>query len=651
MERDDRSRRRTLCPSDEVLRAFGLGEWLPEADVDAVATHIDYCPDCGAALDRVHESTNSLLAQMRALRDVGTVPEPPSSAPGRSTVPKLPFQMGRYELLKELGHGGMSVVYEARQEWPPRPVAVKMLHRWFTGPDALARLRAEVDAVGRLQHPAIVHVYDYGEQEGRPYFVMEYLPGGTLAGRLKEGPLPQREAAEAVRTLALATHAAHQKGVVHRDLKPANVLLDGAGRLKIADFGVAVLADNAEWRKEAEGTLVGTPAYMAPEQARGESAAIGIPSDVYGLGAILYEALTGRPPFTGATQGEILDQVRTRQPVLPSRLRRGLSWNLEAICLRCLEKKADQRYTSAAELADDLSNWLEGKPIRARPLGRLGRTWLTVRRRARLALAALVAGAILVLLAALPRGKQPEPPDPDQPIRDIEARLASRQSVELIGEKGGPPWRRWVEDNDSGTASVRADGTFTATSWGLNLLELLGETPCERFRLRAEVRQNNATAGTAEVGLYWGHRTYSRQGVPVSHWTQISLNETKGKVSVLPNLYCQQSGKFVFGHRFDGPSAPLPKRVSQVWRRLEVEVTPDWVRAYLLQGEERTRVGELQTDSSRKQTEAVGRLRDVDPFLRAIDPSPPRRGGLGLLLFNGSGSFRDVVIEPLPDTD
>ena len=326
---------------------------------------------------------------------------------------RSPIQLAGYEILSELGRGGMGVVYKAQQPQLHRLVALKMILAGdHAGSDALERFRVEAEAIAQLQHPNIVQIHEIGEFNNLPYFSLEFCSGGSLDKKLKVQPLPAREAAELVEKLALAMSAAHQKGILHRDLKPANVLLSDEGIPKITDFGLAKKIDpdvklrGAGSELTHTNAIMGTPSYMAPEQALGETKSAGPAADIYALGAILYDCLTGRPPFKGASLLETLDQVRHQEPVPPRQFNERISRNVETICLKCLRKEPGKRYASAAGLADDLHRYLEGRPIQARPIGRV--EWMAkwIRRNPVIAGAAvsttlaLVVGLLLALWQA-----------------------------------------------------------------------------------------------------------------------------------------------------------------------------------------------------------------------------------------------------------
>jgi formylglycine-generating enzyme required for sulfatase activity/tRNA A-37 threonylcarbamoyl transferase component Bud32 len=306
----------------------------------------------------------------------------------RSTGVRIPG----YEILGELGRGGMGVVCKARHLRLNRIVALKMvLSGGQATPEERLRFLAEAEAIAAVKHPGIVQVHDFGTHNGVPYLSLEFCPGGSLAGKLSGNPLPAREAAALVEQVARAVQAAHEAGIVHRDLKPANVLLDEQGRPKVTDFGLAKRCELGAGLTQT-GAVLGTPSYMAPEQAQGKKD-VGCAADVWALGAILYECLTGRPPFKACTIYDTILQVVNDEPVPPRQLSPAVSRDLETICLKCLNKDPGRRYASAADLADDLHRLLAGAPIAARPVSRTERAIKWARRRP--AVAALLAASLL----------------------------------------------------------------------------------------------------------------------------------------------------------------------------------------------------------------------------------------------------------------
>jgi serine/threonine protein kinase len=363
------------------------------------------CPACGSGAVRLLVGVTPELSRLPATLPLAPLGPDQITAPAYSTEDEVEAEevtedrganLGAYEILSELGRGGMGVVYKARQKGLDRIVALKMiLAGSHAGPDDVARFRVEAEAIARLRHPNVVQVYEISEEAGQPYFSLEFCGGGSLAKKLRGKPLQPREAARIVEVLARAMQAAHDRGILHRDLKPANVLLADDGTPKITDFGLAKKLDEVGQGRTRTGAVVGTPSYMAPEQAEAKKD-VGPAADIYALGAILYECLVGRPPFQAATALDTLLQVLSEEPVPPRRLNSKVPRDLEVVCLKCLAKDPRGRYRSAADLADDLHRYGEGEPIRARRPGMLRRTWRTARKKPIYAVLAVLISASVI---------------------------------------------------------------------------------------------------------------------------------------------------------------------------------------------------------------------------------------------------------------
>ncbi len=325
------------------------------------------CPRCALG-EALASSSEERETQFLSLHDI--------PAPGQ----KVPY-IGDYEPLEVIARGGMGVVYKARQCTLNRTVALKMLLGGaHAGDDFKHRFRREAETAAKLQHPNIVPIYEVGEHDGQPYFAMEYVAGETLAQKVQDHPLPADEAASYVRAVAEAVHYAHGQGVLHRDLKPSNILVGVDDRPRVTDFGLARQEESAS-DLTMSGQALGTPGYLPPEQASGRRGDVGPASDVYGLGAVLYHLLTGRPPFVTNSVAETLEQVRHAEPASPRQLNPAVPKDLQTICLKCLEKETARRYGSAKELSAELGRFRAGEPILARPPGSVGRAWKWAQRR------------------------------------------------------------------------------------------------------------------------------------------------------------------------------------------------------------------------------------------------------------------------------
>lgn len=319
----------------------------------------------GSEREREPESIDSQDAEATVVYPA-TASESPQSAENPEAQTSLQRDFGNYVLLEELGRGGMGVVYKARQKNPNRIVAVKMiLGGRMASDDDLQRFLNEAESSARLEHRYIVTVYEVGEHEGHHYFSMEYVEGESLADKLRTGPLPPQQAARYIMLCARGLQYAHDHGVLHRDLKPSNIMIDEHDDPRIMDFGLAKRVDDSK-HHTLTGTVLGTPSYMSPEQATGDTRKISNRSDVYSLGAVLYELLTGRPPFCADNHLDTLLHVVQSEPVPPRLLNPKVDVDLENICLKCLEKNPKDRYPSAGALADDLERYLRGDAVQAR---------------------------------------------------------------------------------------------------------------------------------------------------------------------------------------------------------------------------------------------------------------------------------------------
>jgi serine/threonine protein kinase/WD40 repeat protein len=480
----------------EFLDAACAGDADLRAAVEELLRHDEEKPTDVFLTSPIAREAERLRPDSVTLLDVGQG--------GPAAALSLPHIPG-YEVLEEIGRGGMGVVYQARQTNLNRIVALKMLPDGVSAPHLFARFRAEAEALARLHHPNIVPIYDIGEWQGRPYFTMEYVAGPSLAEALAGRPQNCAASAGLVEVVARAMHAVHQSGLIHRDLKPANILLQkersqsrkaakedqeekeeqisgsslrssfAALRLcerssfvpKITDFGLAKDPATSA-RLTQSGIAVGTPSYMAPEQAQNKGT-VGPATDIYALGAILYEMLTGRPPFDADTPAETIAQLLQEEPLSPARLRPRLPRDLVTICLKCLEKSPRRRYATAWDLAEDLRHFQAGEPIRARPVSIVERAYRWARRRplvaALLALCASLTVAFLITVL----------------VYDALLREALRQTAALAEEER----RQIVQlDDDSGVLALEEEDTFTAAFYFTEALRLDKGSPDRNHRTR-----------------------------------------------------------------------------------------------------------------------------------------------------------------------
>jgi serine/threonine protein kinase len=701
------------CPSSQQLEQL-LEEQLSEEEQGVIATHVSACAPCQAQLEQL---TAVLGAGLRTPRDTGAAsktPEPdflhqlkrtpPSPAQlgldredGEEPVTTPPVPLGAappaaewpvvpgYEVLGVLGRGGMGVVYKARQTALHRLVALKMLLAGAqAAPREQARFRLEAEAVARVQHPNIVQIYDIGTSEGRPYFVLEYVEGGSLTSRTRGDPQPAKAAARLVETLARAIHVAHQQGIVHRDLKPSNILLASAvrpppspikdngpsaddngpraadyGQPKITDFGLAKRLEGSDaWTQTGE--VVGTPSYMAPEQAAGKGRRVGPAVDVYALGAILYEMLTGQPPFQAATPLETVLQVLHEEPVPPGRLVPQLPRDLEAVCLKCLEKEPHRRYASAEALADDLARWRRGEPTRARPLRWPARVQRAARRHPFASAATILFAVAVVVMTVVSHW-----PTPARELQQIQRELMKGQAVTLIGESGPP---RWFEPSTypAHTRIATAPGEVSVESQEMALVELLPDPKIERYSFRVEVRHDDCYAKTGEVGIYFAHsRKDTSEGRRMHYFHGLAFNDRIDRSQPTPRIRVpgnlvqlfmkpqEESEEGLVNIRFSPRSQKLQEWFTPIacdgtqepWRKLAVTVTPEKLRAFW-QGQPMI-WSDIAQGADGKPIRLIQDFLDKGMLGNTLGNTFEPLAGLGLYVYCGSASFRRAVVEPL----
>ncbi|HKB34989.1 MAG TPA: serine/threonine-protein kinase, partial [Gemmataceae bacterium] len=554
-------------------------------------------------------------------------------------------QREQYQVLKEISQSPNGNIDKAQHVSQNRLVAIKTL----AGGDQADVQRFQFGAreQQRLRHDNILPVYCVGESEdGHPCFSMEFADGGSLDQRIAGKPQPPREAAQLVRTLARAMSYAHGASVVHRDLKPANVVLTADGVPMITDFGLARRVD-ATNGQDKTGDILGTVPYMAPEQAAGRTREANELCDVYALGGILYELLTGRPPFKGGAVVEDLQQILKQPPVRPRRLLRGVPPGLESICLKCLEKKPRRRYRSAQELADDLGRWLDDKRPEAH--SRWARVSRFLRRRPILYTAVallLFAGMSAAIIVPIVRYYR----DPDRVVKDYLAELERGNSVTLIGATGEPRWQKLVIGKGSIVPSPANDGVFSVSASQSHdaYWELLPVSRARGCRFRVQVRVDLLRKDGA-VGVL-----FARTDFPVAAGTEhcycvLVISEFNDKL--IPDLKIVRG--LVPGRQRVPVSAerthphekrPLPDPREPRWRQVKVEITHDairgWVDEQFVGNVDRRQLPEFfQRECNSKHAALI-----YDP---SLNPTFPPAGGLGVFVQDGWGSFRNAVVEPL----
>jgi serine/threonine-protein kinase len=635
----------------------------------------DLCADTPGVLDELARRIQILEAMDPVLSvepawDVPTAPVTPQ----RQRPAKLPTVPG-YEVLSKLGEGGMGVVYKVRNLAMGRVEALKMVRAPLVPtPQVSQRFQKEIHATAQLEHPSIVRIYAAGDHEGQPYYTMEFVPGGSLARQLDRFHNDPRATASLLARVARAVHYLHTRNIIHRDLKPGNILLKDDEPL-VSDFGLARFFDEefeASGSASAAtgphlthtGDLMGTLVYMSPEQAAGQTGKLTAASDVWALGVMLYELLTGRRPFMDSTLEVVRQHIQTAEPARPRTVRPRLNPDLEAICLRCLEKDASRRYHSAAELADELDRWLRGEPILPERWPR--RLWRTTRRHPTLATAAALLLVFVLVLAAVTwavlhadpnKGavKHPEPNKGEDLALEkrgkILAALQAGRTVELIPATGPPTWFDWARKNPLDNAANDADDPFAVHAEDLALVELVPRCP-RRFRLRVQVHHDSGDL-FSEVGIYFAHsKQTTAKGPPVHSFCALAFNDIvpvpgKDVSMVRASIYlilptdANRSGIHT-GRLADSTFKPAGFAAVPAWRTLEVVMSPSRLTmtwdGLPLKEVPRAAFDRMAGFVLRKSR---GRL-EKDPRFQPDE-------ALGLFVHQGTAYFRSCTLEPLPD--
>jgi predicted Ser/Thr protein kinase len=653
------------CPLDAQLQRFATGK-LPLDELETVGRHLEECTRCAESLSRLESQPDPLILELRdclrdsslaqrttrtgGLNDSVAVVIPRNAPRPEETIGEL----GAYDLVAELGRGGMGVVYKGYQPGLDRIVAVKtLLGVHLASREAVQRFRTEAQAIGRLQHPHIVQVYEYGEADERPYLCMEYVPGKTLAEALAGRRPSPHESVELLKKIAAAVQYAHQQRVLHRDLKPSNVLIGAEGEVKLTDFGLAKFTDDDSGHTHTQDAI-GTASYMAPEQVDRQRGPISERTDVYGLGAMLYEMLAGRPPFRGKSRPETLQLVATAEPAPLPTTRRLASRHLNAICLKCLAKDPGERYASVAELLLDLERWERGDPVLAqRSAWRMSR-----RTRRRASLVTLAVALLLVvggtLYARSGTFKQSQ----------LRGQLARGETAILLGERGPPGWFDFAYGGDRSSTSLGKDGAFYVSTWDQCCLRLLTDPGQSDYVFSAEIRHERSDL-PGEVGLFLALQEQAGDGFRDFELIKIGFNDVRSNQEIgnamakfagpppeIPNAaqafarFVRQpaTGKIV--ERQSSLGRPVTFKPAGAaggpWRKLEMRITSTAISASW----DGRPLAPFTLEKAR------GAFETLQAKLPAAGPAPsrradPARGGLGVYLFRGAASFRNIVLRPL----
>jgi hypothetical protein len=579
--------------------------------------------------------------------DRSTVVQSSHSEPEEAAAKEHTVLFGRYEIIDQLGRGGMGVVYQARDIALGRTVALKMIRAGVLAePQEIERFYREARAAALFQHPHIITLHDVGQEDDRHYYTMALAPGGSLAKRREWFAGDPAAIAALVEKIARAVHFAHSKGILHRDLKPGNILLDEHGEPLVSDFGLAKFLD-ADAELTQPGAIIGTPAYMAPEQARGLPETITAQSDVWSLGVLLYELLTGQRPFAGRGREEVSRRILHAEPERPRTLRPGLDRALESIVLKCLEKEPARRYDSAEALANDLARWSRGEQTIARPTNWLRWTWQQIGRHPVWSSALFLAVVSVVILSWVALTRPPAAPtdEPGKPIM-------------LLSKSGLHQPIRWLAREGKLDLDQPETGVIRLQAKDLCLLELRNQVPWERYRFEAEVKDDTPDTGGAGIYLACTEQATDLGG---EFWFCTLSFAERGCMPARPPIkdrmalatfqaQCHRQPRRGRdpGYNFTSPTLrdqQFPPQPGQ-WRKLVLVITPEVIRAY------------WDGDTSPFSNVLIKTLpTEIHEAFAALpmglrSKTPPRfalRGGLGLVCNRGAALFRNVLITPLKE--
>jgi serine/threonine protein kinase len=560
---------------------------------------------------------------------------------------------GRYELLDRVGAGGMGVVYRAREMDLDRIVALKMIRRdrpAMSG-DESSRFLLEARATAQLQHPNIVPVYAFGTHEGQLCFAMEFHGGGSLARQIGHFSVgPPAKAAALVEKVANAVHHAHTRRILHRDLKPGNILLDESNEPCVCDFGLSMHLDSVPEPVKPGEAGPGTPAYMAPEQAAGLANLVGPATDVWALGIILYEVLTGQRPFPGDDRDEVLDAIRTREPRPPRSIRPALDRSLQAVVLRCLNKNPNDRYSSAAALAEDLKRWRDGEPTVVRPESGPARGLRALRRHpvitSTLGLTMVFIVASVSVWSNMPAGTASDEPSANQ-LLIAENELAAGATVNLVGENGLPKWFHRRAGHSILETNPTEAGIFSVKGSDRGLVELLPTPPPSGCRFQVGVRLDQEFR-LGEAGIYFSYIERATPDGPESWLARLSLAKDLATNEMIARMQLQRyreanpsSRPLSLDYLLHTRSFPVRgENGEESWSQLAVEVTPAKISTFC----DEKLVGDITTEDLSLLTP---HLLNLEPKYADSFPGCKPSGALGLYVFGANASYRKAMVIPL----